>query len=151
MTKPFRILFILADGARARFVARSPGSDDFVTLREVDGSERLQTLRRELRASPPGRSHESSSPNRRTVGREDFFRQAKEAFVAEVADLAADAFPDEAGDGVAIAAPSRLLGPLRTRLEPKIRVLAELSKDLTKIPDHELSRWLNKLEVAAEA
>ena len=151
MRTPHSPLFILADGAHARFVVREPKTRSFVVLKEVDGSGRLKGLRRDLRGSPPARSQESSSPSRHSVGREDHFRQAKEeAFVADVADLALE-FENEARDGVVIVAPARLLGPLRRRLEKRMRVVGALSKDLVKTPESELGEWLSSLAFSTPA
>lgn len=136
------VLFIIADGARARFVVRSPDNGDFVTLHKVDGAERLQTLRAELRASPAGRSQESLSPTRRSVGSTEFVRHAKEAFVAEAAELAVTRFRDRARDGVVLVAPARLAATMRKALEGRLKVVGLLHKDLTKAPDHTLGDWL---------
>lgn len=139
MPHPDHLLFILADGAHARFVKRNRDTGAFLTVRELDGSHRLKNLRRELRAGPPpGRSHESGSPARHGVGREDYARQAKEAFVADVAREAAE-FAD-VGGAVVVVAPARLVSALRDELGAK--VAAVLNKDLVKTPDHELGRWL---------
>jgi protein required for attachment to host cells len=139
------VLFIIADGAHARFVAAASGARDFVTLREVDGSERLRTLRTELRASPAGRSHESMLPTRRSVGPTGYVRHAKEDFVGEIADLAAESFGANAQDGVVLIVPARLIGPLRQRLRGRMNIIATLSKDLTKVADHDLAEHLAPL------
>ena len=47
------------------------------------------------------------------------------------------------------AAPS--YGPTLGRdVGPHVRVLSELAKDLTKVPDHELRTWLAPLEFAPQ-
>jgi protein required for attachment to host cells len=135
-------LFIIADGAHARFVERSRETGDFVTLGELDGSERLSTLRAELRASPAGRSQESMSPTRRSVGPTDFVRHAKEDFVRDAVDLALKTHSDRARHGVVLVAPARLVGAMRERLGGHTKSVRLLRKDLTKVPDHELDAWL---------
>lgn len=139
------VLFIVADGACARFVARSADSGDFVTLREVEGGERLKTLRAELQASPAGRSQESMSPTRRSVGPTEFVRHAKEAFVTEVAELAVTEFSTRARDGVVLVAPARLAAVMQRSLEGRLKIAALLPKDLTKVPDHALHEWLDPI------
>ena len=66
-----RTLFLLTDGARARFVERSSQTGDFATVVEVDRRDRLGVLRAELRASAPGRSvqrrHVSSTSRKNSV------------------------------------------------------------------------------------
>ena len=138
-----KILFLLTDGARARFVERSPQTGDFVTLSEVDRRDRLEVLRTELRASPPGRSLQSGTPERHAIGREGAFRQAKEAFVEEMADRAAEVYRQRHFRAVFITAPPRLVGPLLRRLATRATVAGALQKDLTKVSDAALGQWLN--------
>lgn len=142
------LLFILADGARARLVARSRETGDFVTLREFDGSDGLRLLRSELRASPQGRSQESMSPTRRSVGRTDTVRHAKESFAAEAVDAAVEALAARNRDGVVLVAPARLIDAMRRRLGGRARLAGVLRKDLTKTPDHALGEWLAPLDRA---
>ena len=141
--RPPRTLFLLTDGARARFVERSSQTGDFATVSEVDRRDRLEVLRTELRASAPGRSVQSGTPERHSVGREGAFRQAKQAFVEEMADRAAEVCREREFQAVFIAAPARLIGPLRRRLATQAAVAGALQKDLTKTPDAALGRWLN--------
>lgn len=142
------LLFILADGARARLVARSHETKDFVTLRELDGSDRLRVLRSELRASPQGRSQESMSPLRRSIGKTDAVRHAKESFAADAVDTAVDSLAERGREGLVLVAPARLIGAMRERLNGRVKLAGVLRKDLTKTPDHELDEWLAPLERA---
>jgi protein required for attachment to host cells len=139
------ILFVLTDGGRARLVERAAGNGAYSTIEEIDGTGRLKTLRKELRASPPARSFSSASPRRAAVGPEDYFRPAKEAFVREIAERAAEVCRRRQFEGVVVAAPSRLLGELKRGVEAHAPVAASLGKDLTKAPDHELGAWLDDL------
>jgi protein required for attachment to host cells len=142
MRRP-RILFLLTDGARARFVERSAETGDFVTLSEVDARDRLQTLRAELRASAPGRSLQSGTPQRHTVGALGSLRQTKEAFVEEMADRAAHICREQGFQTMFVAAPARLIGKLRRRAADQVEVVGALEKDLTKTPDAALGKWLD--------
>jgi protein required for attachment to host cells len=137
------ILYLITDGGRARFIRRSPSTGHFATVEEIDGGERLRILRQELRSSLPARSFSSASPRRSAVGKEDYLRPAKEAFAAEVADRAVALAEREQLGGIFLAAPARLLGPLRLRLDRRVPVVGAIRKDLTKAPDHELGAWLN--------
>jgi protein required for attachment to host cells len=138
-----KILFLLTDGARARFVERSAQTDDFVTVYEIDRRDRLEVLRTELRASAPGRSVQSGTPERHAIGREGAFRQAKVAFVEEMADRAAEMCRQRDFQAVFITAPARLVGPLRRRLATQATVAGAVQKDLTKAPDAALGQWLD--------
>jgi len=138
-------LYLLTDGGRARFVERSRETRDFVTISEIDGRGRLDTLRAELRSSAPGRSLQSGTPARHAIGREGAFRQAKEAFVEEMADRAAELCRKGQFQAVFIAAPGRLIAPLRRRLESQAQIAGVVEKDLTKSPDAALGQWLGHL------
>lgn len=146
-----KTLFLLADGARARLVERSSASGDFVTIDEIDGRGRLQVLRAELRASPPARSFAKGTPHRHSVGREDFFRQAKEAFVEEVAGRAAEVCRTRGFADIFVAAPPRLIGPLKESVAAKAKVSGALERDLTKSPDATLPKWLDHVLPGAGA
>jgi hypothetical protein len=126
-----KVLYLIADGARARLVRRSPDTGAFVTLSEIDGRDQWRGLRVALRHSPPARSFQAGAPERHAVGREDYGRQAKAAFVAEVAGRAA----------VVIAAPGRLIGALKDLVGGRAPVLGVIEKDLTKAPDERLPKW----------
>ncbi len=144
-----KLLYLLADGAHARFVEQSPETHAFVTLSQMDGSRRLETLRVEQRDEQAGRSFESSGSARHGVGRDDdVYRRAKEAFVAQAAAALGDVLSAHPADGVVLVAPARLLHVLRAGLPAGAKVVAELGKDLTKTPDHELGQWLQPLALA---
>lgn len=137
-----KLLFVLADGGRARFVERMRDRGDFVTVDQIDHSGELRTLRAELRASPPARTFPGRAPRRSAVGRDDYIRSTKQAFMAEVADRAAALVAQHALEGVVVAAPPQLISPLRTKIDALTKVAGAISKDLTKTPDHELGGWL---------
>lgn len=143
-----RILYLLADGARARFVERSPETGHFVTIGEIDARDRLEALRHDLRASPPVANFQSGTPQRHAVGPDQFVRHAKEAFVAEVADRAAEICRKGEYLSIFVAAPARLTGPIQHRLEGQATVAGVLEKDLTKSADATLGKWLERLTPA---
>lgn len=143
MPRAPKLLFLITDGGRARLVARSPENGHFLTLEEIDGAPALKTLRQELRASPPPRAISSTSPHRSAVGPEDYLRPAKEAFIAKVAERAADVCNSRQMAGIVVAAPARLMGPLKAQLDGRAAVVGAIRKDLTKTPNKALGTWLN--------
>lgn len=138
-----RVLYILTDGGHARMVERSADNGAYVTLEEVDGRGRLRRLHAEEQANPPSRGHDSVGPGRHAVGSEDAARRTKEKFVADVAETAKDMLRAGAYGGVFLVAPGRLMGPLRDEMGPHVPVAGTLDKDLTKIPNAELGKWLD--------
>src|SRR5271168_1598940 len=101
-----KVLFVVADGAHARLVARSHETGDFIAIQTLDGDDQLRARRREVRSQPSGRSFESASPTRHAVGKGDPYFEVKIAFVATVAEAAIEA--DAAGgyQGIAVIAPA---------------------------------------------
>jgi protein required for attachment to host cells len=146
MNRATNIIFVLADGARARLVQRSADTGAFVTVREIDGGGEIEATRAWAKSHPPGRSMESSTGRRAGVGSEDPYRQVKEAFMATVASAAKEMAATR--EGVVLVAPERLLPVLRGEFDHGPKVINVLAKDLTKTPDHELPNWLNALELA---
>jgi protein required for attachment to host cells len=146
-----KVLFLLADGARARFVERSPETGHFVTVQEIDSRDKLRTLRKEARASQPTWTTQQGLPGGDAVNPQDYFRSAKEAFAAEVAEMAAAMIQKRAYQGVFLAAPARLIGVLRRGLAGKANITGEINRDLTKAPDADLGKWLSVMPMAAPA
>jgi len=142
MSHRTNLIYVLADGAHARFVQRSRETGDFTTVQELDGSGRLAALRAEQRDEGPGRAFESATSARHGVGREDVYRRAKAEFAARVAEALGAFLEKREVEGVVLAAPPRLLHDLRKGLPSGVRIVAELGKDLVKTPDHELGAWL---------
>ena len=148
MTGRRKLLYVLADGAHARFVEQSAETKAFVTVHRMDGTRRLEILRAEQRDEQVGRSFESGSAARHGVGREDAYRRAKEAFAADVAKTLRTLLAQTSPEGVVLVAPPRLLRVLRDGLGSSPPIVAELGKDLTKATDHELGQWLLPLSLA---
>lgn len=141
-------LFVVADGGRARFVERHPETGILTTVREIDGTARLASVRQAARAHPSARSVQSATGARSTIGPEDSYRQAKADFAVEVAGAAVGAARAAGVDGLILVAPARTLAALKKAIRTETPVFETLAKDLTKTPDSELDRWLAPLERA---
>jgi protein required for attachment to host cells len=143
MTKPVKILFIIADGGRARWVRRKPGGGDFETVREIT-AEHLQ------KGGPQGAVFEGSSSARFSIEEKASAVRAHEARFPEAVagEINAEA-PSSQDEHLAIVAPARVLGTIKERLSgpARERLCGSLAKDLTRTPDHELAKWLTSLEV----
>jgi protein required for attachment to host cells len=144
MTKHLRFQFIVADGARARWVRRSENADDFVTTKETKAEPHAP-------GHPQGVVFEGSSGRRFSVEeRQGAVREHREAFAREVADTISAEVVEGAFERLIIVAPARTLAAIRRRLSGAAKALLgkTLAKDLSKTPDHELGTWLRPLELA---
>jgi protein required for attachment to host cells len=139
-----KLLFVLADGGRARFVRYSPVTDAFVTEAEADHTGELNALRAKRRGETKISTFVGASPHRRGGGEDNHLRHAKEAFAAQVAGVAAEMVREQGLEGVIIVAPARLTGALRASLDHQAPVKGVLTKNLTKTPDHALKEWLSE-------
>lgn len=77
-----------------------------------------------------------------TIGNHDTNpRHDKVAFVEEVAHRAIEVVRKKGLEGVVLAAPQRLVGPMRDKFHHGPAVVEALAKDLTKVADHDLTTW----------
>lgn len=134
--------FVVADGAKARILARHGGSGALESASNLCFSEagaRLPT--RDVGAERPGRVHESADVARHAMEpRVDWHRFAKEQFARGIADALEAAAGRKLYDALVLVAPPRTLGDLRQALgkHASALVTGEIAKDLTNIPDHDL-------------
>lgn len=138
MIKPLRTSFVIADGRHARWVVRDHETGDFRTVRELHSDEKASfAYSGAVFESATGERHGGREP------REPSRREAA-AFAAKIAAE----LHDVAGRLV-IVAPTRVLKAIEAELAPAAheRLAGTLPKDLTKIADHDLGRWLAPLEL----
>jgi protein required for attachment to host cells len=145
MTKHPRILFVVADGGRARMVVRSAETGHFVTRAELAAGDARSV-------DADAAVFQSFGSGRHSTGRPDTAARKFEAeFAEKVADEARARCREYDCSSLVLAAPARFLSALRENLAEGPRVAAELAKDLTKTPDAELGDWLRSLELSAES
>jgi protein required for attachment to host cells len=143
MKKP-KLWYVITDGGRARFVERDEAGA-FRTLSSFVSTE-LHKSTHELGLDRPARVRESASPSRHAVEpRRDLHEAAKEDFVRTVAAELAALLNQGQFDELVLVAPPGVLRELKDSLsKPTAKVVVkELQKDLTKVPDHELTGHLS--------
>lgn len=134
-------LYVIADGARARFVRRTDAGA-FATVREF-ASTAMHAHGRDLGAERPGRTRESATSARHAVEpRRNLKDAAEEDFARLVAAEAAAAIAD--GGHLVVVAPARAARRIEEALPPiaRSRLTADLHKDLTRTPDADLAGHL---------
>lgn len=150
MPKALKLLFVLADGGRARLVMRS-SAGDYAVVKALDGTPSLDEARAAARGAAQSVVFESASNASHGLRGKGLVDHAKAAFTAQVAKVAADEARRQGVAGVVLVAPSRTLRLLRERMGVASPILGCLARDLGKTPAHDLGRWLSPLELTAQA
>ena len=142
---------VIADGEHARIVAMAAHGRGYETVRAIDSSAaHLKTAA--LGSERPGRTTERATGLRHAVEpRSDRHRQAKLAFGGVVAAALNQAVADNDCSSFVLVSPSRQLAEIRRNLDAAAcsRMTGSLAKDLTKVPDGELSSHLRTPQGAA--
>ena len=142
---PNRTWILIADGARARVLAQEK---DFAALEPAFEHEELTgstAQSREIASDRPGRSFDSGGQGRHAMEPPtDPQRYAKFAFARELATRLEEAAHAGRFARLVLVAAPKTLGDLRELLPAavKAKVVAEIDKDLTKVPRPELAKHL---------
>lgn len=145
--KPKRTWILVADGAHGRILF-TEGWDRGLTIVSAHESVAATKLTRELGADRPGRVQESANTARHAMEpRVDWQRHEKHLFAKEMAKALNKGAHDNAYDRLVLVATPAILGELRAALDKTARKLvsAELDKDLTQVPLHDLPKRLQKV------
>jgi protein required for attachment to host cells len=138
-----RTYILIADGARARLVV-SEGRGK--ALREVEGAEfeHKAPPTHQLGSDRPGRVQESANTARHAVEQTDWHRREEQLFAKRLAEMLARRLANGEFQRLVLVAAPETLGDLRPALSEKVRgtVMAEIAKDLTKIPNPEIRSHL---------
>jgi protein required for attachment to host cells len=141
--KKAKIWYVIADGGRARFVERDENGA-FRTVVSFVAAE-LHARSSDLGRDRPARVKESANAARHAVEpRRDLHEAAKEDFVKLVAEQLEAEHKRGQFDSLVLVAPPRVLTELKQKLSKPIAelVVDDLQKDLTKVPNHDLTEHL---------
>ena len=143
--KPVRTYILIADGTRAHLLL-SEGRGSALT--EVPGSEHRIELKadHEMSADRPGRVHESANVARHAIERPDLHQREKGRFAEALANDLDRRLTNREFDRLVIAAAPETLGIIRSVLSAKVKasILAEVAKDLTKLPNPQIKEHLGE-------
>jgi len=142
--KKAKLWYVIADGGRARFVEQ----DDRGAFRTLSNfvSTELHKRSEELGLDRPARVQESASPTRHAVEpKRDLHDAAKEDFIRTVGAELAGLQKEGSFDELVLVAPPGVIRELKDALTKPVAecVVKELHKDLTKVPDHDLTSHLS--------
>ena len=141
--KKAKLWYAIADGGRARFVERDEGGA-FHTIASFVSAD-LHAKASDLGRDTPTRVQDSVGPGRHAVEpRQNPKQAAKDDFVKLVADELNAEHGRGAFDQLVLVAPPGVLTELKQKLSKPIAdtVVKDLQKDLTKVPDHDLTGHL---------
>ena len=141
--KKAKIWYVIADGGRARFVER----DERGAFRTVSSfvSTELHAKASDLGRDRPARVMESATPGRSAIEpRRDLKDAAKPDFVKLVAEQIDVEHGRGQFDNLVLVAPPGVLTELKNHLSKAMaeRVVNDVQKDLTNVPDHDLTGHL---------
>ena len=141
--KKAKIWYVIADGGRARFVER----DERGAFRTVSSfvSTELHAKASDLGRDRPARVMESATPGRSAIEpRRDLKEAAKQDFVKLVAEQIDAEHGRAQFDNLVLVAPPGVLTELKNHLSKAMteRVVNDVQKDLTNVPDHDLTGHL---------
>ena len=141
--KHAKLWYVITDGGRARFVERDENGA-FRTVLSFVSSE-LHERSHDLGLDRPARVRESANAAHHAVEpRRDLHDAAKEDFVKLVAAQLDEEHGRAQFDSLVLVAPPRVLTELKQYLsKPMAKLVVDgLQKDLTKVPDHDLTQHL---------
>jgi protein required for attachment to host cells len=141
---PNDALVFVGDGRKARFL-RNRGTRNEVDLVVERELELDNPPTREQGTDRPGRLHGSDGVSRSAIEETDWHHQAERRFAADIADELYRMGHSQEFVTLIVVAPPKMLGDLRAALHPEVtkRIIAEVPKDLTAVPERDLARMLS--------
>ena len=141
---PHQAWVLIGDGRKA-LVMRNEGDETFPNLQTTTVfKDQANPATAKLGSDRPGRSIEHLSGRRSRMEQTDWHEIAEHRFAHGVASALCAS--DNAGDisALVVVAPPKTLAELRSAFSDSLRgkIIAEVNKDLTKHPVHEIERLL---------
>lgn len=143
MQIPNGALVLVADGRKLLFL-RNKGDETIPDLRVESHREQSNPRDRDQSSDAPGRAFPSVGSARSAMEETDFHQLEEDRFAAEAAEMLRKRALANDFKQLIIAAPPRTLGELRKHYhkEVELRLIAEVSKDLTSMPIPAIERVL---------
>jgi protein required for attachment to host cells len=132
---------VVCDGGKS-LILENMGDDKFPNLRMKETRTQENPPTREQGRSAPGRVHESAGTAHSAVENHDLHTAAERAFLEELAERLDKAVTAGEIRHLVVVAPPRALGMIRHAYTDAVRdaLLAEMDKDLTKLPIYEIEK-----------
>jgi protein required for attachment to host cells len=143
MIIPHDAYVFVGDGRKA-LVLRNDGDADIVNLKTEKVFVDDNPPTREQGTERPGRAHSSVGPGRSSVSQTDWHDLEEHKFAHDVAAMLEKLVRERKIEALVVIAPPRALADLRKAFhaDVKKKIVAELDKDLTKLPLYEIEKHL---------
>lgn len=144
LTIPHDGFVFVGDGRKALFL-RNDGDEKFPNLKtERVFVDQKNPLTHEQGTDRPGRAFSSVDARRGGVGQTDWHELEERHFARDVAAALEKIVRERKIKALVVAAPPRTLSELRNAFhaDVKSRIVAEIDKDLTKLPIYEIEKHL---------
>ena len=134
---------VVCDGKKA-LVLENVGDEKFLNLKTRQVFDHPDEKTREIGTDAPGRSFNSVGHGRSAMEQTDWHEQEEERFLRRLSDHLDSEVKAGRTKSIVLVAPPRALGVLRPTYSHDLRkaVLAEIDKDLVKLPLHEIEKHL---------
>lgn len=143
---PHDAYVFVGDGRKALFL-RNEGDEKFPNLKVERVLEQANPPTHVQGADRPGRSFSRMGEKRSAMEQTDWHELEEQRFAREAAEALLQLVRAKAIKALVVVAPARTLAELRSAFHAEVKALlvAELDKDLTKHPVHEIERHLTAL------
>ncbi|MBO0346748.1 host attachment protein [Roseibium limicola] len=133
----------IGDGEKA-LVFRNEGDKDYPNLQVIRHVQSDNPKTSEQGTDAPGRFNDGPGPQRSAAETTDWHTLEKHRFAKDMADMLYKAAHRGDFKKLVVAAPPMILGDLRKAFhkEVKSRIVAEVDKELTGHPPHEIEKIL---------
>lgn len=134
---------MVGDGEKALFM-RNEGDATHPNLQVIEAWKNDNPATSEQGTDRPGRSFASAGTHRSAMQETDWHRLEKHLFAGRIAEALYQSAHRNDYSQLVIAAPPVILGELRKSMHKEVtdRIVAEVAKDLTNLPSHEIEKAL---------
>ena len=143
VTVPHNAYVFAGDGRKA-LILRNDGNAELLRLKTERVFKDQNPPTHEQGTDRPGREHSSVGPGRSSVTQTDWHDLEEHKFAREVAAALEKIVRERQGETLIVVAPPRALADLRKAFhdDVKKKIVAEIDKDLSKLPLHEIEKHL---------
>jgi protein required for attachment to host cells len=136
--------YVFVGDGRKALLLRNEGDADIPNLKTEHVFAQDNPPTREQGTDKPGRAYASVGARRSAMDQADWHELEEQRFAKEVAETLQTLVRERSIEALVIAAPPKILAELRKSMHQEVekRVIAEVDKDLTNQPLHEIEKVL---------